>query len=136
MFAELTAGRWDAGGLSSVASGLPEAVEIAREMPGVPKAIGGQATLWQGLDDLDLFEWIVEGEGESALGNLSSAARGGAGTAAAARTGVSRGIARRSTSLRRWRTRFSGTRTPGGCTLWTTCLRPCRTVSTGYMTCG
>jgi len=74
--AELDAGDWNIIGLSAVASGLPEAVEIARAMPGVPKAIGGQATLWQGLDDLDLFEWIVEGEGETALGNLTQLPNG------------------------------------------------------------
>ena len=69
--AELDAGQWDAIGLSAVASGIPEAVEIARTAK-VPVAIGGQATLWQGLDGLGLFRWIIEGEGELMLAALPS----------------------------------------------------------------
>ena len=69
--AELDAHRWDIVGLSAVAAGIPEAVEIARTKE-EPVAIGGQATLWQGLDGLGLFDWIAEGEGEIILGELSS----------------------------------------------------------------
>jgi len=52
-------------GLSSTAGGLKEAVEIL-ENTEIPVVIGGQGTMWDGLDDYP-FEHIVHGEGETAL---------------------------------------------------------------------
>jgi len=53
-------------GLSSTAGGLKEAVEILAEANGIPVIIGGQGTMWDGLDDYP-FKHIVHGEGETAL---------------------------------------------------------------------
>jgi len=52
-------------GLSSTTGGLKEAVEILMESK-VPVVIGGQGTMWDGLNDYP-FEHIVHGEGETAL---------------------------------------------------------------------
>ena len=72
----LEVSRWDIVGLSAVAAGLPEAVEIAKQYrdAGSPEmvALGGQSTLWGGLDGLGLFDWIIEGEGELMLPALLS----------------------------------------------------------------
>lgn len=52
-------------GLSSTTGGLVEAVDIL-ENTDIPVAIGGQGTMWDGLDDYP-FKYIVHGEGEIAL---------------------------------------------------------------------
>ncbi len=54
-------------GLSAVAAGLKEAVDIlAEHTPDTPVVIGGQGTMWEGLNDYP-FRHIVHGEGERAL---------------------------------------------------------------------
>jgi len=55
-------------GLSSTTGGLREAVEIVTESE-IPVTIGGQGTMWDGLDDYP-FEHIVHGEGETALQDI------------------------------------------------------------------
>lgn len=52
-------------GLSSTVGGLKEAVDILAESK-IPVVIGGQGTMWDGLDDYP-FKHIVHGEGEVAL---------------------------------------------------------------------
>lgn len=52
-------------GLSSTTGGLREAVEIVTESD-IPVVIGGQGTMWEGLNDYP-FKHIVHGEGEMAL---------------------------------------------------------------------
>jgi len=52
-------------GLSSTVGGLREAVEIVTESD-IPVAIGGQGTMWDGLNDYP-FKHIIHGEGERAL---------------------------------------------------------------------
>ncbi len=52
-------------GLSSTVGGLKEAVEIL-ESATVPVVIGGQGTMWDGLDDYP-FKHIIHGEGEVAF---------------------------------------------------------------------
>lgn len=57
-------------GLSSNAWGLQEAVAIL-EQTDIPVIIGGQGTLWEGLEELP-FRHIVRGEGEIALAKILS----------------------------------------------------------------
>lgn len=52
-------------GLSATTGGLKEAVDILANTD-IPVAIGGQGTMWDGLNDFP-FEHIVHGEGEIAL---------------------------------------------------------------------
>jgi len=52
-------------GLSAVVEGITEAIDILKSAS-VPVAIGGQCTLWDGLDDYP-FRHIVKGEGERAM---------------------------------------------------------------------
>lgn len=52
-------------GLSSTVGGLVEAVDIL-DHTDIPVAIGGQGTMWDGLDEYP-FKHIVHGEGETAL---------------------------------------------------------------------
>lgn len=52
-------------GLSSTTGGLVEAIDILMNTD-IPVAIGGQGTMWDGLDDYP-FKHIVHGEGETAL---------------------------------------------------------------------
>ncbi len=52
-------------GLSSTVGGLSEAVDILGNTD-IPVAIGGQGTMWEGLNEYP-FEHIVHGEGETAL---------------------------------------------------------------------
>ena len=52
-------------GLSSNVGGLVEAVDILANTD-IPVAIGGQGTMWDGLDEYP-FKHIVHGEGETAL---------------------------------------------------------------------
>jgi len=52
-------------GLSSTVGGLKEAVDILQETD-IPVIIGGQGTMWDGLNDYP-FLHIVHGEGETAL---------------------------------------------------------------------
>jgi len=55
-------------GLSSTVGGLKEAVDILANTD-IPVIIGGQGTMWDGLDDYP-FKHIVHGEGEVALQNI------------------------------------------------------------------
>lgn len=55
-------------GLSSTTGGLREAVEIVTESD-IPVVIGGQGTMWDGLDDYP-FLHIVHGEGERAFQDI------------------------------------------------------------------
>ncbi|MFZ5829780.1 MAG: B12-binding domain-containing radical SAM protein [Planctomycetota bacterium] len=59
---------YDLVGLSSNAWGVAEAVQILDTL-NVPVAIGGQATLWEGLRQCG-FRHIVVGEGEAAFGDI------------------------------------------------------------------
>lgn len=52
-------------GLSTTVGGIKEAIEIL-ESTGIPVMVGGQGTMWDGLDDYP-FKYIVHGEGEMAL---------------------------------------------------------------------
>lgn len=52
-------------GLSSTVGGLVEAIDILTNTD-IPVAIGGQGTMWDGLDDYP-FKYIIHGEGERAL---------------------------------------------------------------------
>jgi radical SAM superfamily enzyme YgiQ (UPF0313 family) len=55
-------------GLSSTTGGLVEAVDILANTD-IPVVIGGQGTMWDGLDDSP-FKYIVHGEGEKALQDI------------------------------------------------------------------
>ena len=52
-------------GLSTTAGGIKESVEIL-ESTNIPVMVGGQGTMWDGLNDYP-FEHIIHGEGETAL---------------------------------------------------------------------
>jgi radical SAM superfamily enzyme YgiQ (UPF0313 family) len=52
-------------GLSAVVAGINEAIDIS-ESTSIPVVIGGQCTLWEGLEDYP-FLHIVKGEGERAM---------------------------------------------------------------------
>ena len=55
-------------GLSTTAGGIKESIEIL-ESTDIPVMVGGQGTMWDGLEDYP-FKWIIRGEGERALQNV------------------------------------------------------------------
>lgn len=63
-------------GLSSTTGGLVEAIDILKSTD-IPVAIGGQGTMWDGLNDFP-FKHIVHGEGEMALQGIIDGKANGA----------------------------------------------------------
>lgn len=55
-------------GLSAVAEGVKEAIDILQGTD-IPVALGGQCTLWEGLEDYS-FRYIIYGEGERPLQSI------------------------------------------------------------------